>query len=184
MSSRKRERSRLREILKFEKNTYIDGRGTEGGSAPGWRRHIGKFADALEASEPVKTAALNREAFIEAAMRTWETVARKVGPDLFSGREGIVPEYLTRPASNYDGDDEGVDCGDDETEERYEKVHQRHATVADLYADATIKMRKAAQSSAAAEKQMRLGDEFLRRAGGDMAAFLRDIVNDPERGGK
>jgi hypothetical protein len=70
----------------------------------------------------------------------------------------------------------GEDIEEDD-EHKFEKVDYRFATVNDLYDDATLKMRKAAQSSASAEIQMRAADTARRRAGGNMSAFLRDVVD-------
>jgi hypothetical protein len=79
---------------------------------------------------------------------------------------------LTRPASYATG----ADIEEDD-EQKFEKVDFKFATVNDLFDDATIKLRKAAQSSAAAEKEMQAADEARRRARGKMSAFLRDITD-------
>jgi hypothetical protein len=91
---------------------------------------------------------------------------------LFSIGGFTVPEYLTRPASYATG----ADIEEDD-EQKFEKVDFKFATVNDLFDDATIKLRKAAQSSAAAEKEMQAADEARRRARGKMSAFLRDITD-------
>jgi hypothetical protein len=103
---------------------------------------------------------------MEAATRVWEAQPRKVGPDLFAISGVTIPEYLTRPAK--------IDFSIDD-DDRFEKVDHRFATVHDLYQDATIKLRKSAQAAAIAEKEMQAADEALKRAGGDMSAFLRDL---------
>jgi hypothetical protein len=74
---------------------------------------------------------------------------RKKGPDLFSIAGYTIPEHLTRYASGFYSPE---DDAEEEDEEAYEKVDHDFATVNDLYDDATIKLRKAAQSSAAAKK--------------------------------
>ena len=69
---------------------------------------------------------------------------------------------------------EDIEAGD---EVRFEKVHQKYATANDYREDALIKMRKAAQSSAAAERQMRAVDEVFRRAKGKGNTPLQDIAD-------
>jgi hypothetical protein len=147
----------LREILKFEKVRYLQSRKEKGGTAEGFRRHCVKQYDA----DPIKFDKLKGEAFLEAATRQWEAQPRKCGPDLFDFSGQTIPEYLTRAVALVDGDDIEEDA-----EEKFKKVHFKYATVADLYADATINMRNAARASAAAERLMAAADEARRRANG------------------
>jgi hypothetical protein len=154
--------------LKFEKDHYLQGRKEKGGTAEGFRQHcVKRYGD-----DPLKFEQLKGEAFLEAVTRQWEAQPRKRGPDLFDISGQTVPEYLTRAVTFVDGED--IESGD---EERFEKVHFKYATVADLYADATIKMRKAAQSSAGAEHLMQVADEARRRARGVMDAKLHDLAD-------
>lgn len=158
----------LRELLQFEKTRYLLSRKEEGGTAEGFRQRIrrqyGRYPDKFES--------LVLDALMEAATKNWEMQPRKHGPDLFSISDDIVPEYLTRPAMFVTGED--IESGN---EIRFEKVHQKYATANDYREDALIKMRKAAQSSAAAERQMRAVDEAFRRAKGKGNTPLRDIAD-------
>jgi hypothetical protein len=153
----------LPEILKFEKDRYLMQCKKTGGTAAGFRKHCVTCHD----EEPAKFAKLQREAFLEAATKCWQAQPRKRGPDLFDISGITVPEYLTRSIGFVDGDDI-----DDESEEKFEKVHYKFATVSDLYADANIKLRKAGQASAAANRLYTAADEARRRARGKMDALL------------
>jgi hypothetical protein len=153
--------------LKIEKKKYLVAAEEAGGTAREFRKLIGEQYEA----DPFKFDSLVLQALLEAATRTWEAKPRNRGPDLFSINEFVIPEYLTR----YHRPDEGTDDDDDELQ--FEKVDQKFATVDDLYDDATIKMRKAAQSAAAAEEEMRAADEARRRASGNRGAYLKDIVD-------
>lgn len=150
--------------LKIEKAKYLDKAGTKGGTSKGFRDYIRERCDADPTLFPYDGL---RD---EAATKAWEDVPRTRGPDLFSIGGEPVAEFLTRPQRSFDGD------FDDENQ--FEKVAQHHATVADLRDDALIKMRKAAQASAAAERQMQRADLARRRAKGDESAFLRDIADE------
>jgi hypothetical protein len=163
----------LRELLGIEKKRYLEDRAEEGGTAEGFRQRIRK----QYTKDPTKFVSLVLDALMEATTKKWQEPPRKRGPDLFavglpSGEEFIIPEYLTRPASYATGDDI-----DDDDESKFQKVDSKFGTINDLFDDATIKMRKAAQSSAAAEKEMQAADELRRRARGKMSAFLRDVVD-------
>lgn len=158
----------LRELLQFEKTRYLLGRKEEGGTAEGFRQRIRR----QYGRHPDKFDALVLDALMEAATKNWEAQPRKHGPDLFSVSGETIPEYLTRPALYVTGED--IETGD---EVRFEKVHQKYATANDYREDALIKMRKAAQSSAAAERQMRAVDEVFRRAKGKGNTPLQDIAD-------
>jgi hypothetical protein len=160
----------LRALLQFEKSRYLEGRKTEGGTAQGFRARI----RAQYSRDPTKFEKLVLDALMEATTKTWQAQPRKRGTDLFSIAGIAIPEFLTRPSSEYvDGDDI-----EDDVESKFEKVHHRFATVNDLYEDATIKMRKAAQSSAAAESEMRVADEARRRAKGKTSALLCELADE------
>jgi hypothetical protein len=157
--------------LKFEKDRYLQARKEQGGTAEGFRQHcLKEYKD-----DPVKFEKLKGEAFLEAVTKQWEAQPRKHGPDLFDISGQTVPKYLTRsrPTTFADGDD--IESGD---EDKFEKVHFKYATVQDLYADATIKMRNAMRAGAAAERLMQAADEARRRARGKMDALLRDLADE------
>jgi hypothetical protein len=157
----------LSALLQAEKLRYIEKAKQDGGSAEGFRERIRK----QYARESLKYEALMLDALMEATTRAWEKPPRKRGPDLFSIAGVTVPEFLTRPARFVDGDEL-------HDEELFEKVSHKFATVRDLYDDATVKLRKAAQSSAAAELLMKAADEAKRRAHGKESAFLHDVMDD------
>jgi hypothetical protein len=160
--------SKLSAYLSGQKKQYLVDAEDHGGSADGFRKRIGeKYSD-----DPRFFGKLVYEALMEAATKKWEQQPRKRGPDLFAINGYAVPEFLTRQAFPA-GDTEP----EEDDEDLYEKVDQQFATVNDLYADATIKLRKAAQSGAAAELEMKAADEARRRARGNMAAYLRDVTD-------
>ena len=162
--------SNLRELLNIEKKRYLEERAAAGGTAAGFRERV----RASYQADQMKYVALVLDAVMESATKTWQQAPRKRGPDLFCVAGQTIPEYLTRPASFVTGDD--IEHDD---EEKFEKVDAKFATISDLFDDATIKMRKAAQSSAAAETEMKAADEARRRARGNMAALLREIADPP-----
>ena len=57
------------------------------------------------------------------------------------------------------------------------EVGSHYATVQDALDDATIHLRKAAQSASAAEEQMKAVDVMRRRAKGDLSKFIKDLVD-------
>ena len=157
----------LSALLTAEKTRYLEKARQDGGSAEGFRKRIrGQYS-----RDHLKFESLMLDALMEATTRAWEKSPRKSGPDLFSIAGVTVPEFLTRPARHVSGDEL-------ETEELFEKVSYKFATVKDLRQDATIKLRKAAQSSAAAELEMKAADEAYRRARGNEEAFLHDVMDD------
>jgi hypothetical protein len=103
----------------------------------------------------------------QAATRAWEAQPRKRGPDLWSINGETLPEALTRPHRGL--------FDDDDDEKAFEKIHQRFATVDDLREDAIIKLRVAAEGSAAANQRMKQADEALKRAKGDGSVLLSAI---------
>lgn len=154
-------------LLQAEKIRYIEKTQQDGGSAEGFRKRIrGQYS-----RNQLKYDSLMLDALMEAATRAWEKPPRKHGDDLFSIAGVVVPEFLTRPARHVTGDEL-------EDEDLFQKVSYKFATVRDLYDDATVKLRKAAQSSAAAERLMKAADEALRRAKGKDTAFLHDVMDD------
>lgn len=157
----------LDELIKFERELYLEKRKQHGGDAAGFRKWIiNRYGE-----EPDKYL----EALAAAADKGWRQRPREVGDDLFSIKDMKVAQYLTRPKS---GAVEGDDIEDDEdTGTVFQKVHCKYATVADLEADATIKLRKAAQSSASAERKMKQVDEARKRARGDVSKFIRDLAD-------
>jgi hypothetical protein len=163
----------LKQLLRFEKKRYLEARREAGGTAEGFRKRIRN----MYAREKLKFDSLMLDALMEATTKQWQEKPRNKGPDLFSIGGHTVPEYLTRPANGYvSGDDI-----EEDDEVKYEKVDAAFATVNDLFDDATIKLRKAAQASTAAELEMRAADEARRRARGSMSAFLRDIADGRDR---
>ena len=110
---------------------------------------------------------------MEATTKAWQASPRHDGVDLFSINGISLPEFFTRPVNNFATGEEIEADG----EESFEKVATNYATVNDMHEDALIKMRKAAQASAAAENKMKLADEARKRAKGRMNVFLRDIVD-------
>lgn len=161
--------SELSVYLTAQKKQYLVGAKETGGRPKGFRAHIG----AQYAEQPAFFGKLVLDALMEAATRTWEQQPRKHGPDLFAINGYEIPEFLTRAAAVQPDDDE-----DEDEAEQFEKVDHQFATVNDLYADATLKMRKAAQSSAAAEAEMKAADNARRRARGNLAAYLHDLADD------
>jgi hypothetical protein len=154
-------------LLQAEKIRYIEKTRQDGGFAEGFRKHIRK----LFAKDSLKFESLMLDAVMEATTRAWEKSPRKSGPDLLSISGVTVPEFLTRPARHVSGDEldeEGL----------FEKVSYKFATVRDLYDDATVKMRKAAQYYSAAAETLKAADEARRRAHGKDTAFLHDVMDD------
>lgn len=158
----------LSSFLAAEKKRYLELCQESGGTAPGYREHICALAN----KDPMLFKTWQMDALMEAATKKWQAPPKKHGPDLFSIAGEEIPEHLTRPSSSFDGQD--IDKDD---EHAFEKVDANYATVNDLEEDSIIKMRKAAQASAAAERQMKIKDEAKRRAKGNMNAFLRDIAD-------
>jgi hypothetical protein len=164
--------SELSMYLTAQKKQFLVGAAEAGGKAKAFRKYIGK----LYSEDRDFFHKLTLDALMEAATKKWEQQPRKHGPDLFSINGYPIPEYLTRAAfPTFDDPDEEED--EDEEAEQFEKVDHQFATVNDLVADATIKLRKAAQSGAAAEEEMKAADHARRRARGNMAAYLRDLAD-------
>jgi hypothetical protein len=155
-------------FLRIQRKKYLLYKERVGGDAPGFREWIKIQID----ENPALFAKSVLEAWMEAATKIWQEQPRKDGPDLFSIAGYTIPEHLTRPApgQNIEGD-----MGDAEQREHFEKVDQSFATVSDLIDDATIKLRKAAQSAAAAEQEMKAADEARRRAQGNRNKLLKDV---------
>lgn len=156
-------------IMRIERQRYLDKCETDGGTAGGFRQWIRQRMEE-EGDALFQIGAL----LDEAATGAWEAQPRTTGPDLFSINSLPVPEFLTRPGKSADDDGENDEDG-------YEKVSQRFATVSDLFEDAVVKMRKAAQASAAAEKRYQQAQEARRRARGNTMAFARDLADEPGR---
>jgi hypothetical protein len=155
-------------ILTAQKKIYLAAQGTMGGTAPGFRERI----NADYRADNLKYASLVLDALMEATTKNWQQPPRKTGPDLFCIGGMTIPETLTRPASLA-----RRDIADGDEHEEFEKVDSQFGTVSDLRDDATIKLRKAAQSSAAAEIEMKAADEALRRAGGKLTTLLRELAD-------
>jgi hypothetical protein len=160
----------LRELLNTERSRYIESRKEQGGSAEGFRQRLRR----QYGRDPLKFQSLVLDALMEAATKTWQAPPRKRGKDLFAIAGITLPEFLTRPADKF------VSGEDLDSDEKFEKVSQKFATVSDLSGDVTIKLRKAAQSAAAANQLAQVLDEARRRARGNDAAFLHDLMDDPE----
>jgi hypothetical protein len=158
-------------LLTFEKKLYLEGAQTNGGTAEGFRNRIRRQYE----EEPLKFNSRVLDALMEAATKKWQAPPRKKGPDLFSIGGLIIPETLTRPSRGVILSGEDLE-GDDE-EELFEKIDHNFATVNDLFEDATIKLRKAAQAGTAAERRMQAYDEARRRARKNMSAFLKDLAD-------
>lgn len=169
--------SEMSAYLSNEKRNYLEATKQTGGTARGFRELIKRKYEADKDSF-LKMAL---DATMEATTHVWQRAPRRVGPDLFSLAGYTIPEYLTRPRYAVpDADDDAEDTEDTEDEEdedSFEKVAQAYATVQDLVADATLKLRKAAQSATAAEREMKAADEALRRARGVRSALLADIAD-------
>jgi hypothetical protein len=161
--------SELSKFLNGLKKSFLTEQGTTGGVRRGFREYVGKRYE----TDPDYFTKLALDACMQAANFVWQAQPRKRGPDLFSVAGYAVPEYLTRPVSGY------IPVGEDDDEhgDTFEKVDASFATVQDLIDDAMLHMRKAAQSSAAAERQMKAADVARRRAGNNLAAFIRDIAD-------
>ena len=156
-------------IFNIEKKKYLVGAQEHGGTAQGFRNCISSDYS----RDPMKYNSRVLDLLMEAATRNWQARPRQRGPDLFSVNGETIPEHLTRPRLKYaDGD-----AIEDDVEEAFEKVDSSYATVYDHLQDAQIKLRKAAQSSAAAERQFRQNDEMMRRAKGRMDVYIRDIAD-------
>jgi hypothetical protein len=143
--------------LRIERERYLRAAGTDGGTAPGFRKWVKRRCE--EDPRLFPSDALRDEA----ATKAWETQPRKRGPDLFSIAGEEVPEFLVRPAKGFVEDDV------------FEKVHADHAIVADYFSDADIKMRKAVETAAAAHGIRKRAEAARTKAGGSMTAFLRDL---------
>jgi hypothetical protein len=167
--------SELSQHLKAEREGYLFAQKKGGGTAEGFRKRIADKA----AREPDKYRAMIIDALMEATTKAWERPAKRRDPDLFCIGGVALPEFFTRPRTAADG--EAIEEIEGEAESAFEKVHCDFATIADAYADATIKMRKAAQSSAAAEADMRQADEARRRARGRLDARLVDLLDRPRK---
>ena len=160
--------SSLNSELKLERSHYLEQCKEEGGNAQGFRDYIAK----LHRKEPLRFQKRVLDMLMEATTRAWERPPRKSGPDLFTLNGVIIQEILTTPAHGLLLTGELLD-----EEASYRKVSSIYASVADFEQDALIKMRKAAQSSAAAEEQMRAVDEAKRRAKGNMKKRLIDLAD-------
>ena len=132
-----------------------------------------------DAHGPTKFAALQFQSLMEATNKNWQRQPRKRGPDLFSIGGLTIPEYLTRRIFDKPIDGDAIEEDVDET---FEKVDHDFATVRDLTDDALIKMRKAAQSSTAAEIEMKAADEARRRAKGNDAMLIRLVADKARKG--
>jgi hypothetical protein len=160
----------LSELLGIEKAKYLDECKQTGGTASGFRERIRK----QYTKDPPKFNKLALDAWLEATTKKWQQQPRRRGPDLFSINGYAVPEFLTRVGQGGPVDGQAIE---NDTEEAFEKVSAKFATVNDLYQDATIGMRKAAQNSASAERKMQAADEARRRAKGKVTAFLKDLAD-------
>lgn len=154
-------------VMLVEKARYLENCGVSAGTAKGFREWI---ADAAAHDPRVFPIDALRD---EAADKAWQRQPRKRGPDLFSVAGINVAEFLTRRRKGYTESD--VEEGDEEG--LFEKIDSRFATVDDYLEDALIKMRNAARASAAAEEQMKHGDEILRLARGDRSARLMSLAD-------
>lgn len=160
----------LSAFLEAERKKYLEQCQESGGTAQGFRDHIAT----LSTQDPLRFKRWQFEALMEATTKKWQAPPRKHGPDLFSINGEEIPEHLTRPSSQFLFEEEALEEDD---ENAFEKVDSEYATVNDLFQDALIKMRKAAQSGAQAERKMKIADEARRRAQGKMNTFLRAIAD-------
>jgi hypothetical protein len=169
--------SELSQYLKAERESYLYGEGATGGTAENFRKRIAKKAK----EEPAKFEAMVLDAWMEASTRAWQKPPKRRDPDMFSIGGMALPEFFVRRRMPETWDEED-DSSDPEAMDQFlEKVHCDFATVADAYADATIKMRKAAQASAAAEEDMKLADLARRRSRGRLEARLVELVDPPRK---
>jgi hypothetical protein len=161
--------SDLSMFLAQQKKAYLEAQGETGGTAAGFR----EWVKGLYVEDELRFTKLVLDATMEATTKQWERPPRKHGPDLFEVAGFTVPESLTRPAHGYVT---GEELASDD-EDAFEKVDQKFATVQDFRDDAMLKMRKAAQSAAVAEQEMKAADEAWRRAHGDASVLLREIAD-------
>jgi hypothetical protein len=157
----------LKDYLGVEKKRYLEECKAFGGTAEGFRDRV----RSRYAAGPDEFNKFVLDSLMEATTKRWQAPPRDTGTDLFSIGGLVIPEHLTRPAASF------VTGEDVENDDRFEKVDAAFATVNDLVDDATIKLRKAAQSSAAAERKMKAADEARRRARGNMSTLLSDIAD-------
>lgn len=158
--------SELDKKISALKIKYLEECGSEGGTNEGFRQ----YARAEYAREPEWFASRVLDGVVSAVNRNWSARPRKRGDDLFSIAGYVVPETLTRPSV------EGGEI-DFDNERSFKKVHVRFATVQDLIDEGTIKTRKASQTKRAADELVSVGNEALRRAGGNRAALLKDVAD-------
>lgn len=161
--------SGLSAYLAGQKKKFLLERKQAGGRAAAFREFVGQQYQ----TEPDYFLKMVLDALMEATTKAWERQPRRKGPDLFSVAGFTIPEFLTRPADGY----VSAEDIEDDNEAAFEKVDHEFATVQDFLDDATIKMRKAAQSAAAAEREMKAVDAARRRARGNMSALLVDIAD-------
>lgn len=159
--------SELSQYLNGQKKKFIVARETVGATPRAFREYIGGLY--TEDTEYFVKMAL--DAVMEATTHVWQRQPRREGPDLFDIGGHTIPEFLTRPRRGYvPGVDPDLDDAD-----AFETVDQQFATIQDGYDDATIKLRKAAQSASAAERQMKAIDEANKRAKGDRSKLLKEV---------
>lgn len=156
-----------------EKRVFLDEQEAKGGTRKTFREYVREKYKA----DPMFFVKMSLDGVVAAAEQAWERQPRKSGDDLFSVNGYTIPETLTRPAPGRFGDT--VDLEEDPEGEAFEKVAQQYAIGRDMGADLDIKLRKAAQASAAAAEEAKAFDEIRRRAKGDLEMPLKDVVDKP-----
>jgi hypothetical protein len=159
----------IREVLNKQRAIYLEKCEEDGGTAGGFRDYIAKW----QAKDPLLLEKWKFEALMEATTLAWQAPPKKRGDDLFSISDVEVHSHITRPIVEYANGEE-IEA---EKEDAFEKVSCNFATIHDWFQEWQIKVRKAAQSSAAAEKQAKGIDEARKRAKGDMTVLLRDVAD-------
>jgi hypothetical protein len=165
----KTSKNEVRALMQIELDKLLKKKGKAGASAADWRKHL----SGLYHDDPATFEALTLQLLLEAGDKNWRKPPRVDGPDLFSVAGVTIASYLTRPISAY------VDAKDvaDESQDQFQKVSVEFATIADAKDDMQIKMRKAAQSSAAAERLAQAVDEMVKRAKGKMSTLIKSVAD-------
>jgi hypothetical protein len=164
--------SELTTALKKERLAWLNKRGTTAGTGRLFRAHV-----VMMRSDPtiavLKGVDWERlfadHAAADAADHAWRSPLQET---LFQ-TDGIrEPKTYTRPAEGSFGDDL------EQEHESYEQIAFEFASIKDDRADADIRMRKAAEATAAAYTRIKSNDIKRRRAKGDDSVPVKDVTDD------